>query len=159
MSPKVSRATGEPDKAGLPPGHLPMGLPVRREAKPKKPIPLWWKIGGYVVLLAATVGTIVYLGRPVDPRSSARGTAELVAKALNDGDFSAYQSYLCGGIPRLPETLTDSGAKTITTVLTVTEEEDDHSKAYLRSRGFRIYLELTLLLVDQDGSWCVSGVA
>jgi hypothetical protein len=152
MSPKLSRPAGEPDKTGLPPGHVPMRPPASPKPEPRKPIPLWWKLGGYVALLAATVGTIVYFGWPKDPRSSAQGTAELVAKALSDGDISALQSYLCGGTP--PESWTGPGVKTVTTVLNVSDE-DDHATARLSSRDFRGSRVLTLSLRNRNGSWCV----
>jgi hypothetical protein len=93
MSPKVSRPDRMPDEdphetdgtdgaaaPDLPPGHVPLRPPTRPKQAPRKPLPLWSKIAGYVLLLALTVGVIWYIGRPEDPRSSAQGTAELVAR-------------------------------------------------------------------------------
>jgi hypothetical protein len=159
MSPKVSRPADEPDKTGLPPGHVPMRPYARPKPEPKKPISLWWKLGGYVALLAATVSTIVYLGRPEDPRSSAQGMAELVAKALSDGDISAFQSCMCNiGAFESAAAWVNLRVMSVTTVNNVTEE-DNRATASLSSRRFPSDLNLTLSLYDRNGSWCVLDVA
>jgi hypothetical protein len=164
MSPKLSRPTGdsaepteptEPTEPDLPPGHVPMRPPARPARERRKPISLWWKVGAYVVLLAATVGTVIYLGQPDDPRSSAKGTAELVAKSLTDGDIDAFRSYLCH--PDLlgsPDNWTNAG----TTTVSVTEEGDEDATASVWSSGFNS-LDLTMVLRDRDGSWCVAAIA
>jgi hypothetical protein len=165
MSPKVSRPDrapddepdepempDEPEEARLPPGHVPMRPPAGPKRPPKpKPLPLWLKIGGYVVLLAATVGTVVYLGRPEDPRSSAQGTAELVATALSDGDLSAFRSYVCDSDTlKLPDDWAHLGK---TTVLAVSDEHDDVATATL-TLSLPSPTDLALLLRSEDDQWC-----
>ncbi|HEX6355125.1 hypothetical protein [Actinophytocola sp.] len=160
MSPKVSRPAGDPDETELPPGHVPMGQPARPKPRPRKPVPLAWKVGGYVALLVATVGTIVYLGRPEDPRSSAEGTAELVAKALTEGDISTFQSCMCNVRPlESAAAWIDLRARSVTTVSHVTDEVDNSATATLWSERFPSDLSITLFLYDRNGSWCVFDVA
>lgn len=162
MSPKLSRPAddsaepADPDLPDLPPGHVPIHRPARPARGRRKPIGLWWKVGAYVVLLAATVGAVVYFGQPEDPRSTAEGTANLVATSLTDGDIDAFRSYLCH--PEQlgsPDNWTNAGP---TTVLSVEGEGEDDATARLRSRGFNT-LEFTMLLHDRDGSWCVAALA
>jgi len=136
-----------------------MGRPARQKPAPRRPISLWWKVGGYVVLLAATVGTIVYLGQPEDPRSSAQGTAELVATALNEGDVSAFQSYVCNtSALESASASIDLRTRSVTTVSDVTEENDNRATASLWSRRVPSDLRITLLLYNRNGSWCVLDV-
>ena len=157
MSPKVSRPDSAPDEqpeeeARLPPGHVPMRPPARpKRPAERKPLPLWLKIGGYVALLAATVGTVVYIGRPEDPRSSAQGTAELVATALSDGDLGAFRSYVCDADKlELPDDWAHLGK---TTVLAVSDENDDVAKATL-TLSLPEATDLALLMHAEDDVWC-----
>jgi len=159
VSPKISRPDRasddepeEPEESGLPPGHMQM-LPRTRQQRPapRKPLPLWLKAGGFVLLLVATVGVVWLLGRPDDPRESARGTTELVAKALSDGDTSAFQSYTC----RSDEVQVDDWTQLGTaTVLDVSGESEGTASATLMlSRPPDT--DMVLLLHEEDDSWCV----
>jgi hypothetical protein len=169
MSPKVARPDRAPDEepdepgevvepreveeSGLPPGHVPMARSRVREQQRSKPLPLWLKIGAYVLLLVLTVGVVWYLGRPADPRESAEGTAGLVAKSINDRDVRAFRSYRCD--EAVVFGLGDWATLGEVTVLSVTDD-DGRAEATLRSRGLRatdIYLELR----ERDDSWCVAG--
>ncbi|MFI7672210.1 hypothetical protein [Actinophytocola sp. NPDC049390] len=161
MSPKASRShhepdhepDGEPEALGLPPGHVPMRRPVAPRPAPHKPFPLWVKAVGFVVLLAATVGVVVYLAQPDDPRDSAQGTANLAAAALSDGDRSAFASYTCyPDDVTLPDGWTRLGT---TTVLAVSDEHDDVATATLVI-GNPADTDLVLLMRNEDDAgWCV----
>ncbi len=132
-----------------------MSQPARPAPEPRKPISLWWKLAGFVVLLVATVATIVYLGRPDDPRSSAQGTADLVARSLTDSDMSTFRSALCDdALVTAPDAFAHLGT---TSVLDVTDENDNEAIVVLRSRGYRS-AQLSVLLHNEDDSWCVFGV-
>ena len=165
MSPKVSRPDRMPDDdpheadeaddaaaPDLPPGHVPLRPRPRPKQAQRKTLPLWSKIVGYVLLLALTVGVIWYLGRPDDPRSSAQGTAELVATALSGSDTGAFKSYLCH-----PDDLTvpdEWGQLGELKVLEVSPENEGVATATL-TVSHQPPTDLVLLLRDQDDSWCV----
>jgi hypothetical protein len=169
MSPKVSRPADEPDEPeerAIPPGHVPLTPSVKRELKRPEPISVWWKLGGLVVVLsAATVGTIVYLSQPPDPRSSARGTAELVAESLSSADLHAFESYLCysedtdrPNILLYAEFTAQRAGKM--TVLDVSEEyrggAQSHSVASATLTSSRHLDTDTVLLMDNsEDSWCL----
>jgi hypothetical protein len=157
MSPKVSRShharDDEPEEPGLPPGHVPMHRPVTPRPAPRRPLPLWVKSVGFVVLLAATVGVIVYLAQPDDPRDAAQGTADLVATALSDGDTSAFESYTCHPDEvALSDDWTRLGK---TTVLAVSDEYEGVAKATL-TISQPADTDLVLLMHSEDDApWCV----
>src|ERR1041384_6698952 len=83
MSPKKSQPVDEPgDETGppdLPPGYVSLTPRPRRQPRPST-VPGWVKFVGFVVLLAAVVGGIIYAAQPPDQRESAKGTAELTAE-------------------------------------------------------------------------------
>jgi hypothetical protein len=114
---------------------------------------VWWKAGGFVVLLAATVVTIVLVGRP-DPRESAHTTADLVAGSLTNADGTAYTSYLCGFNPDPPGFVDQAGA---TTVLSVAEGNQGVATATLTANRLP-ELGLVLLLHNESGSRCVEAL-
>jgi hypothetical protein len=157
MSPKVSRqehsSDDEPGEPELPPGHVPMRRPVTPRQAAPKPLPRWVTTVGFVVLLAAVAGVIVYLAQPDDPRDSAQGTADLVATALGEGDTSAFASYTC-----YPDELTLNDDWTRlgrTTVLAVSGEYDGVAKATLTiSQPANTDLVL-LMRSEDDAPWCV----
>jgi hypothetical protein len=158
VSPKISRPApdDEPEESGSPPGHVPMRR-VGPRPTPHKRLPLRVKIVGFVVVVGAVVGLIVYLALPKDPRGSAEGTAELVATAVGKGDTSAFQSYLCPGAElEFPEGLAPQGE---TTVLALSDETD--SGLVVATLTFRDApdSELVIGLEDKGDSWCMFAPA
>jgi hypothetical protein len=154
MSPKTSRPADEPEETGLPPGYVPLSPPPGQKP-PRKPISVWWKAAAFVVLLAAAVVTIVVVSRP-DPRDSARGTAELVAKSVTDADLAGFRSYLCNpNEPEVPDFVISLGT---TTVLAVSAESNGVATATLVPGGHP-EADIAVLLNNQDGTWCMAAVS
>ena len=158
MSPRVSRSHDAPDDEpeeppGLPPGYVPTRPPVTPRPAPRLPLPRWGRVVGLVVLLATTVGVIVYLALPDDPRKSAQGTADLVAAALSAGDTSAFVSYTC--YP--DEVKLDDGWARVgrTTVLAVSNEKDGVATATLTISHPGNTDVALLMRSENDGPWCV----
>ena len=123
----------------------------RRQPRPST-VPGWVKFVGFVVLLAAVVGGIVYAAQPPDQRESAKGTAELIAEAMTRADLDAYRSYVCDA-----DELTISVPLYLlgrTTVLAVSDEDDDAATATLTSDQ-RPEADSVLLLSKREDSWCV----
>ncbi|HEU5469826.1 MAG TPA: hypothetical protein VFV67_04180 [Actinophytocola sp.] len=156
MSPKASRPAEEPAEPDLPPGYVPIVPPTRRPSR--RPVPMWLKAGGFVVVLAATVVTVVVLTRPADPRDSAGGTAELVAAALSAGDLAAFRSTLCA---RNELDLPDNPTRGRRTgVLEVSAERDGTARATLVPSGPPDFTIVLVLRTDgEDERWCVTAAA
>jgi hypothetical protein len=171
MSPKMSRPAHEPDESeepAIPPGHVPL-TPAKRELKRPEPISKWWKLGGLAVVLATIVGAIVYLSQPPDPRSSARGTAELVAESISKTDLHTFESYLChaGELDALmaqrqvADTSRHAGKMT---VLEVSDETRDVHDTYsvasaTLTSSRRPDIDTVLLLTNEESSWCLVSIS
>jgi hypothetical protein len=163
MSPKVSRPADEPDdepdELAIPPGHVPITPRVKRELKRPEPISVWWKLGGLVVVLAAIVVTIVLVSQPPDPRSSARGMAELAAESFSRADLDAFVSYLCYADEldlsevRVQVAMIARHAGRMT-VLDVSDDYDGVASATLTSSR-RPDIDTVLLMHNEEGPWCL----
>jgi hypothetical protein len=171
MSPKVSRPADEPDESeepAIPPGHVPL-TPAKRELKRPEPISMWWKLGGLAVVLAAIVGLVVYLSQPPDPRTSARGTAELVAESISRTDLHTFKSYQCDAdefdalLARHQVTDTAPQAGKMTVLEVSDETRDVHDIYSLASATLtssrRPDIDTVLLLKKEQDSWCLVSIS
>jgi hypothetical protein len=167
MSPKVSRPADEPgdepDELAIPPGHVPITPGVKRELKRPEPISVWWKLGGLVVVLAATVVTIVLVSQPPDPRSSAQGMAELAAGAISGTDLDAFESYLCYADNLDLSEVREHVAMVARhagrmTVLDVSDGYDGIASATLTSSR-RPDIDTVLVMYNEEGLWCLAEMS
>ena len=158
MSPKSRQPIedSEPEELpDLPPGYVPVTRP-RKAAPVQRKRSVWWGIGGFVVLVAATLVVILLVSKPGDPREAPDTTAKAVAEALTAHDLAGVDSYLCEKAPHSPEQTAFFGSFGNASVLAVDELASDLANATVRS-GDRPGIDLVLQMHGEDGSWCVFG--